>query len=138
MRCRSTSDALLAGTHGAVCSSLNPYWLCMQGKTHVLGLAGMGGIGKTTLAKALFDRIRAEFKQTCYIKDIRATIARKNGAESLQKAMMRDLADHDVRPRTEEEGGKCIKPFPAQRGKPPTGPLSWLSNLSFFTCCRAE
>ena len=41
---------------------------------HCLGLVGMGGIGKSTLAKALSDHISKEFYATCFVMDLKDEI----------------------------------------------------------------
>nr|KYP34529.1 TMV resistance protein N [Cajanus cajan] len=37
----------------------------------VIGISGMGGIGKTTLATALFDKISHQYDACCFIDDVR-------------------------------------------------------------------
>jgi ABC-type dipeptide/oligopeptide/nickel transport system ATPase subunit len=38
-----------------------------------LGIVGMGGIGKTTLAQALGDHISHKFDATCFVSDLKDT-----------------------------------------------------------------
>lgn len=37
----------------------------------VIGICGMSGIGKTTIAQVLFERIRNKFEASCFIHDVR-------------------------------------------------------------------
>ena len=37
----------------------------------ILGFYGMGGVGKTTLAKALYNRVVGHFEHRCFISNVR-------------------------------------------------------------------
>ncbi|KAK4746760.1 hypothetical protein SAY87_025797 [Trapa incisa] len=51
-----------------------------------IGIHGMGGIGKTTLAKVIFDNCSSSFDSSCFIEDVRESCER-NGLRYLEKEM---------------------------------------------------
>ncbi|CAJ1939979.1 unnamed protein product [Sphenostylis stenocarpa] len=57
----------------------------------VLGLYGMGGVGKTTLAKALFNALVKRFEHRCFISNVRQVSSKQDGLVSLQSKIIKDL-----------------------------------------------
>ncbi|KAH9320249.1 hypothetical protein KI387_022018, partial [Taxus chinensis] len=60
-----------------------------EGK-HIVGICGMGGSGKTTLAKELFNRKRSEYTRDSFLFDVREVAAR-NELPTLQRKLLKDL-----------------------------------------------
>ncbi|XP_031489667.1 disease resistance protein L6-like [Nymphaea colorata] len=58
----------------------------------MVGIHGSGGIGKTTLAKAIFNKISPNFEFCSFISNIREVCAQRNGLISLQNQLIRQLS----------------------------------------------
>ncbi|XP_045795186.1 disease resistance protein RPV1 isoform X2 [Trifolium pratense] len=61
----------------------------------VLGLYGMGGVGKTTLAKALFNSLVGRFERRCFISNVRQFSSKEDGLVSLQSNVIKDLSSEE-------------------------------------------
>ncbi|TKY68698.1 TMV resistance protein N [Spatholobus suberectus] len=59
--------------------------------TCILGIWGMGGIGKTTIAKAIYNKIRHEFEYKSFLANIREVWERDWGQIYLQKQLLSDI-----------------------------------------------
>ncbi|KAJ9541909.1 hypothetical protein OSB04_028415 [Centaurea solstitialis] len=73
----------------------------------MVGIWGIGGGGKITLASALYDEISTNFDGSCFLKDVREEL-RKHGLPKLQK----DILSLVLKLKTEEvigDVGKLIK-----------------------------
>ncbi|GAU12317.1 hypothetical protein TSUD_252680 [Trifolium subterraneum] len=57
----------------------------------ILGIIGLGGIGKTKLAKALYNKIVRQFEAVSFLANVREKSNKINGLEDLQKTLLSEM-----------------------------------------------
>ncbi|XP_071699183.1 TMV resistance protein N-like [Rutidosis leptorrhynchoides] len=79
-----------------------------SGGVHMVGIWGVGGIGKTTLAYSAYQKISRQFDGHCYIDQIREESG-PHGLKKLQEKILSTLLKKDVNVQSVEEGKNMIR-----------------------------
>ncbi|KAG2667266.1 hypothetical protein I3760_15G105600 [Carya illinoinensis] len=58
---------------------------------HMVGIFGVGGIGKTTITKAVYNIISSKFEGSCFLKNIKETSKSEYGLVQLQETLLSDI-----------------------------------------------
>ncbi|KAF5761363.1 putative P-loop containing nucleoside triphosphate hydrolase [Helianthus annuus] len=75
----------------------------------MIGIKGMGGIGKTTLARAMFDKISIKFEGKSFVENVKEKTS-KFGLEKLQEQVLRDvLKDKCISVQGVHDGRKLMR-----------------------------
>ncbi|CAH1431546.1 unnamed protein product [Lactuca virosa] len=81
-----------------------------SGGVRMIGIWGVGGGGKTTLASSVYDEISSKFDGCCFVKHIREESSNKDGLERLQEKILYGvLKQKQVEVGRVEEGRRMIR-----------------------------
>ncbi|XP_057446068.1 disease resistance protein Roq1-like [Lotus japonicus] len=76
---------------------------------NMVGICGIGGIGKTTIARAVYNKIADQFDGLCFLADIREKAINNHGLKQLQETLLSDILGEDVKIRDINHGIPLIK-----------------------------
>ncbi|GLJ20264.1 hypothetical protein SUGI_0368010 [Cryptomeria japonica] len=74
-----------------------------------VAIYGSGGVGKTTLAKAIHNHIYLKFDATCIVYDVRHKAQNKNGVAKMQRQILKDLVNFKDKVNDEVHGKMLMK-----------------------------
>ncbi|XP_030934595.1 TMV resistance protein N-like [Quercus lobata] len=86
-----------------------PSYLGFENNVRMIGIYGMGGLGKTTLARIVYDEFRSHFDGFSFIANVRED-SKKHGLPILQQQLLEDtLVDGNICIRNVYDGVEMIK-----------------------------
>eukprot|EP01018_Ginkgo_biloba_P038353 Gb_29339 [translate_table: standard] len=68
-----------------------------SGRVLTVGIYGMGGLGKTTLAKALFNDIHSRFEASSFVSDVKESAQQFIGLTNLQIKILKNLTKESIK-----------------------------------------
>ena len=90
-------------------AKLIPTYLGFENNVYMMGIYGMGGLGKITLARVIYDEFPSHFEGSSFIANVRK-ILKKHGLPRLQQQLLANiLEDRKIDIRNVYEGVEMIK-----------------------------
>ncbi|CAN1287676.1 Disease resistance protein L6 [Linum perenne] len=75
----------------------------------VVSIHGIGGSGKTTISKAVYDKVCSQFDRCCFLEDVRETLKKNEGVVNLQNKVLSVILKHDYQVENASNGIHLIK-----------------------------
>ncbi|CAN1264356.1 Disease resistance protein L6 [Linum perenne] len=75
----------------------------------IVGIHAMGGMGKTTIAKTVYNELYSQFDRFCFVEDAREILSKSNGIVTLQNKIISSILRTDDEVKDASEGLHVIK-----------------------------
>ena len=98
----------LVGIESRVSEMLDFYLDESSGGVRFVGICGMGGVGKTTLALEIYERISGRFEGSSYIADVREKTKNQHLVSLQEQLVSNILRGSEIKIWNEHEGIKII------------------------------
>ena len=93
----------------SIVAKLIPSYLGFENNVYMIGIYGMGGLGKTTLARVFYDKFHSHFEGSSFIANVKE-YSEKHGLPQLQQQLLIDiLEDKNIYIENVYKGVEMIK-----------------------------
>ncbi|KAL7615386.1 hypothetical protein Lser_V15G04934 [Lactuca serriola] len=97
----------LIGLHSRV-DRMNLLEFTESNDVHMIGIYGSEGIGKTSIAKSIYNRLYLHFESSSFCEDVDKFV-KQNGMIPLQRQVIEDITKEEMKIRSVGEGSSVMK-----------------------------